>query len=105
MADKLITHLEDSYDVETVITFPEKRVELAATDEWTKQWFRLVFDTCTVIKITYSDEEPNWVALNDLANGVTEVEDQDQGERHFQIHYSDESILDIVCKQFSMTPI
>lgn len=102
MTDTLTVHFVDGSDAEVNIVLDEKRVEFSAFDEKTRKRYRLVFAECTLVRITYSDIEPEWADLNDLTEGIQELERLSNGVRRFQIGFDDESLLEIHCKNFSM---
>ncbi len=75
---------------------------LTAFDEASRRRYTLAFVRCTAFSMNYSSTEPD---LNDLTEGIWELERLDQEIRVFQIHFVDESVLEIRCKDFSITTV
>ncbi len=105
MADTLLAHFVDGSDAEISITFNRKCVEMTALDEKTHQWYHLTFTNCTRISAIYSDEEEKWADLNNLTDGVSELQTTEKGVRRFEIGFADESVLQIECRNFTMEPV
>jgi hypothetical protein len=105
VASTLTTHFVDGSDVDVTFVFDERRIEMSAFDEKTRKRYHLTFADCTFIKVAYSDEDKEWADLNNLTEGVQELETLVQGVRRFQIGFADESLVEIHCRNFSMEPL
>jgi len=100
MTDKLITNFVDASEVQIEMNLEEKRIELEAYDEKTRSKYHLKFINCTTIKINYSnDEDPD---LYNLTDGIIESETTSENVRNFEINFSDESVIKIGCRYFSI---
>jgi hypothetical protein len=105
MSDTLSANFVDGSDVEISTNLERRRVEVTAYDEKTRQKYQLTFADCTLIMLTYSDVEQDWVDINNLTDGIEEVANGNPGIRVFRVGFVDESVLEIHCRSFSMTPI
>lgn len=105
MTSELRAHFTDGSDVEVRITFDERRVEVCADDEVTQTRYRLLFEECTKIGISYMFTDDEFGDPNNLTEGIQELPAETEGVRSFRVGFVDESVLRISCRRFSMAAL
>ncbi len=105
MSHHLEAHFVDGSGVDLAIDVEERRVEMSAYDEATRQRYVLTFPHCLAISITFKEWPDGDSGRYDLTDDVPELPSPGIQERHFRIGFVDESVLEIVCHDFSMVPV
>ena len=102
--DELVTHFVDGSDVQLTFSLDERRIELTAYDEAMHGRYRLVFSRCVRVYIEYGEDE-DVLDLNNLTEGVSELDTPRPGLRAFRIGFADDSEMEIWCREFAMSPL
>jgi hypothetical protein len=105
MTDRLTAHFVDGSGAEVRIVFDERRVEMTAYDEPSRQRYALTFNQCVASQITYKELDDKWADRYNLTEGVEELPSRIGQGRRFQVGFADESVLEIDCLEFAIVPI
>ncbi len=105
MSQRLVTHFVDGSGVDLAIDVAERRVEMSAFDEATRQRYVLTFARCLAISPTYKEWADGEGDRYNLTEGVAELPSSANSERRFRIGFVDESVLEVVCREFAMVPV